>query len=261
MQERELVTVPLERVAVDVVGPFPIAKGGFRYLLTCIDLATRWPKAVPLRTTTTRIVIQQLTNMFSRLGFPMTVVSDNGPQFVAKSFQKWLTAKGIKHVRDSPYHTQRNGVVERLHRTLNGVIAKSIDSKGNWATIAPLALYFIRCTPNSATGLSAFVACHGWEPASPLQVLYKSWVQSDLGEVDLQEWVLTNAERVQVLREQALASKQSVSKAKNQVWDRRAQVREFEKGEEVYMHMVGLNTKLSKSWECLYTVERKNSPL
>ena len=41
MQVRELVTVPSERVAIDQVGPFPTAKGGFRYLLTYIDLATR----------------------------------------------------------------------------------------------------------------------------------------------------------------------------------------------------------------------------
>jgi len=43
MQLREVVTVPFERVSIDIVGPFPNAKGGCRYLLTCIDLATRWP--------------------------------------------------------------------------------------------------------------------------------------------------------------------------------------------------------------------------
>ena len=45
MQTREVVTVPSERVAVDIVGPFPVAKGGFRYLLTYLDMATRWPEA------------------------------------------------------------------------------------------------------------------------------------------------------------------------------------------------------------------------
>ena len=261
MQEQELVTIPSERVAVDLVGPFPTAKGGFKYLLTCIDLATRWPEAVPLRCTTTRIVIQQLINVFSRIGFPATLVTDNGPQFVAKKFQTWLTDKGIKHVKASPYHPQGNGVVERLHRTLNGVIAKSTEGKGNWATIVPMALYFIRCTPSSTTGISPFVACHGWEPTTPLQVLYKSWVQSDLGEIDLQDCVLTNAERVQSLREKALINKQAVSKARKQDWNRKAQSREFSKGEEVYMRKVGLNTKLSESWDGPYTVVKKNSPL
>ena len=188
--------MPSERVAIDLVGPFPKAKGGFQYLLTCIDMATRWSEAVPLRKTTSRIVIDQLTNIFSRCGFPTTIVSDNGPQFVGKTFQKWLREKGIQHITASPYHPQENGVVERLHRMLNGVIAKSTDKKGNWAAIVPMALYFLRCMPSGATGLSPFVTRQGWEPTTPLQVLYKSWAQTDLGEVDLQEWVLSNAERV-----------------------------------------------------------------
>jgi len=37
-------TVPFERVVVDLVGPFPTATGGYRFLLTVIDLATRWPE-------------------------------------------------------------------------------------------------------------------------------------------------------------------------------------------------------------------------
>jgi len=41
MVEREVVTVPGERVAIDLVGPLPKARGGFEYMLTCVDLATR----------------------------------------------------------------------------------------------------------------------------------------------------------------------------------------------------------------------------
>jgi len=37
MQLREIVSVPFECVAIDLVGPFPTATGGFRFLLTCID--------------------------------------------------------------------------------------------------------------------------------------------------------------------------------------------------------------------------------
>ena len=41
MQERDVVTVPSEQVCVDLVGPFPTAKGGFEFLLTFVDMATR----------------------------------------------------------------------------------------------------------------------------------------------------------------------------------------------------------------------------
>ena len=102
-------------MAIDLVGPFPTAVGGFKYLLTCIDLATRWPE---VRTTTSRVIISQLVNIFSRCRFPAALVSDNGPQFTGKTFEKWLRDKGISHVKSSPYHPQGNGVIERFHRTL-----------------------------------------------------------------------------------------------------------------------------------------------
>ena len=261
MQEREVVTIPSERVAIDLVGPFPVARGGFRYLLTYLDMATRWPEAIPLRKTTTRIVIEQLTKIFSRCGFPTTIISDNGPQFVAKSFEKWLREKGIAHVRASPYHPQGNGVVERMHRTLNGVIAKCVESKGNWASVVPMALYFLRCMPSTATGLSPFRVKHGWEPTTPLQILYKGWVQQDLGPVDLEEWTLLNAERVQHMRDVAVANLKGVSSERKKGWDRKSQTRVFDRGDKVYMRKAGLNTKLANSWEGPFTIERRNSPL
>ena len=62
MQAREIVTVPSEGVAIDIVGPFPVAKGSFRYLLTHLDMATRWPGAIPLKKTTTRTDHSSLTH-------------------------------------------------------------------------------------------------------------------------------------------------------------------------------------------------------
>ena len=104
VQKREIVTVPNERVCIDLVGPFPTAKGGFRFLLTYIDMATRWPEAIPHKKTTTRIIIEQLNLIFSRNGFPSTIVSDNGPQFGSDSFKRFLKLKGIAHVKAFPYH-------------------------------------------------------------------------------------------------------------------------------------------------------------
>ena len=60
MQIRKLVSVPSERVAIDLVGPFPTAMGGFKFLLTSIDLATRWPEAIPICTATVKVIISQL---------------------------------------------------------------------------------------------------------------------------------------------------------------------------------------------------------
>ena len=116
-----------------------------------------------------RVVISCLRDIFTRCGFPERLTSDNGSLFVSKKFRKWLRDKGIAHSRATPYHPEGNGVVERLHRTLNAVITKTIESKGNWAKVLPMALYFVRCTPSASTGVSLFLLTHGWEPRTPLQ--------------------------------------------------------------------------------------------
>ena len=94
MQKREVVTVPSERVCVDMVGPFPTAKGGFQFLLTYVDMATRWLEAVPLRKMI-RVIIDQLKAIFCCNGFPTSLVSDNGPQFTSALFTKFLKTHGI----------------------------------------------------------------------------------------------------------------------------------------------------------------------
>ena len=178
------------------MGPFPTAKGRFQYLLTYINMATRWPEVIPLRKNTARIVVHQLNLIFSRNGFPTTIVTDNRPQFTCELFKKYVKQKGINHVKSSPYHPQGNRVVERMYRTLTSVISKCVDKNGNWAQVVPMSLYFLRCTPNRSAGISPFMLKHGWEPVTPLQLLCKGWVQDDQGSIDLEEWVTNNCERV-----------------------------------------------------------------
>ena len=261
MVERQVVTQPWQDLAIDIVGPFPAAVGGFKYLLTCIDNATRWPEAIPVRSTTAKKIIAALTSIFVRCGFPVRITTDNGTQFVGKIFTKWLREKGIKHVKTTPYHPQGNGVIERLHRTLTAMVTKTAELKGNWAKVVPMALYFIRCTPSAATGISPFLATHGWEPQTPLQVLYQSWVDSELGPIDLSEWVDINSDRLEQARDVATSSKVEASHNRARVWNRKARERKFRVGDKVLIRKPGLDTKLRESWEGPGTVLAVNSPL
>jgi putative transposase len=48
------------------------------------------------------------------------IISDNGPQFIARDFKEFIRLSGITHVRTSPYYPQSNGKLERWHGTLKG---------------------------------------------------------------------------------------------------------------------------------------------
>jgi len=48
------------------------------------------------------------------------IISDNGPQFIAKDFKEFIRMAGMTHVRTSPYYPQSNGKKERWYKTLKG---------------------------------------------------------------------------------------------------------------------------------------------
>ena len=46
------------------------------------------------------------------------IISDNGPQFIARDFKTFIREAGMTHVRTAPYYPQSNGKLERWHRTI-----------------------------------------------------------------------------------------------------------------------------------------------
>jgi transposase InsO family protein len=51
-------------------------------------------------------------------GVQPRLISDNGPQFIARDFKEFIRIAGLTHVRTSPYYPQSNGKLERYHRTI-----------------------------------------------------------------------------------------------------------------------------------------------
>jgi putative transposase len=46
------------------------------------------------------------------------IISDNGPQFIAKGFKEFIRICGMTHVRTAPYYPQSNGKMERWYKSL-----------------------------------------------------------------------------------------------------------------------------------------------
>ena len=67
---------------VEIFGPIspPPRKAGLQYILTLVDYATRYPKAVPLNKITTEAVAEDLLHIYSRVDIPEEVLTDHGTQ-------------------------------------------------------------------------------------------------------------------------------------------------------------------------------------
>ncbi|GFO17409.1 Pol polyprotein [Plakobranchus ocellatus] len=99
-----IVGEPFERVIIDLVGPLPLSCDRYEYLLTLVNVSTRWAEAVPLRRITAKDVAEALFSIFVRLGFPKEIQSDRGQQFMSNLLAEFNSLCSIKHfdsVRDS----------------------------------------------------------------------------------------------------------------------------------------------------------------
>jgi len=158
---------PREFVSIDIVGPVESAPGGFRYIVTMVDHATRWLQAVPVTDITSKTVAKVFVeNWVLQYGPPRYVHSDNGKQFIAKIFKDMCQSHNILTSRTTIYHPQGNAILERSHATLKDRLRCSVlEGAGPWTQNLTRALYNINRTENS-TGLSAFTTFLGFQPKS-----------------------------------------------------------------------------------------------
>jgi transposase InsO family protein len=96
--------------------------GTFYFLCSILDGYSRYLVHWEIRETMTEADIETILQR-AREKFPDAkprVISDNGPQFIARDFKEFIRLCGMTHVKTSPYYPQSNGKVERWHRTLKG---------------------------------------------------------------------------------------------------------------------------------------------
>jgi hypothetical protein len=96
--------------------------GTFYFLCSILDGYSRFIVHWEIREKMEEIDVETILQR-AREKFPDTrprIISDNGPQFIAKDFKEFIRIAGMTHVRTSPYYPQSNGKIERWHKTIKG---------------------------------------------------------------------------------------------------------------------------------------------
>ena len=94
--------------------------GTFYFLFTVLDGYSRFIVHWEIRETMKEVEIETILQRAKEL-YPTArprIISDNGPQFVAKEFKEFVRLSGMTHVRTSPYYPQSNGKLERWHQSV-----------------------------------------------------------------------------------------------------------------------------------------------
>ena len=129
-----------------------------------IDYFSRFIELKKLTLTTATNIIITLKAIFSRYGIPVTLMSDNGPQFACKEMEEFATEYGFEHITSSPHYPQSNGLVERAVRTVKDLLEHATDPY--------MALLAYRATP--------LPWCH----LSPAELLMGRKLRTDVPQVE-----------------------------------------------------------------------------
>ena len=87
-------------------------------VLVVVEYFSRYYEIEIMHSTPSEKIIESLERIFMIHGLPLSVTSDNGPQFVSRMFERYLEGCGIEHSKTTPLWPQTNGEVERQDRSL-----------------------------------------------------------------------------------------------------------------------------------------------
>ena len=163
--------IPMERVCVDIVGPFPVSTNGNKYGLVVTDCFTKYVEIYPIPNQEAVTVATTLTKeFFSRYGVPTLLHTDQGTQFESVVFQETCRLLGIKKTRTTPFHPQSDGQSERNIKTLTRMIAMTVDEQHQWDEHLPFISMAYRATPQATTGLTPNYMMYGRELFMPVDI-------------------------------------------------------------------------------------------
>jgi putative transposase len=94
--------------------------GTFYYLCSVLDgcsrLLVHWDLRESMKEADIEMILERAKEKHPEAR--PRIISDNGPQFIARDFKEFIRISGMTHVRTSPFYPQSNGKIERWHKSL-----------------------------------------------------------------------------------------------------------------------------------------------
>ena len=258
---RPTITEPHQEVALDIIGPLPRSKQGYRFALTAICMASRWPEVYPLKNTEAKSVTNALVEFIARNGIPSKILTDQGSQFTSAIMAQTCQTLGITHIKTVPYRPQGNGVLERFHGTLKPLLAKAVSDGGDWVTFLPLALSAIRAIPCRSTGFSPAELLFGRNNHGFLDVVYEGWTNTSYSSVDVSTWIQQLNDKLEILRDSATLHNHQVREKQNTHKPNAKTIRVYKPDDLVFTRIPGCRANLQASWEGPFKITKHIPPL
>jgi hypothetical protein len=259
------VGAPMERIAIDIMGPLPVSENGNRYLLVTMDYFSKWPEVYPIPNQEARTVANALVReFFCRFAIPKELHSDQGRNFESNLLKEVCAILGIRKTRTTPYHPQSDGMVERFNRTLAAQLSLFInENQTDWDEHLSSVLLAYRTAVHKSTGQTPAKLMMGHELRLPVDLIFgRPPDENTECETDYGKALSDSLERAhQFARSQIFKSGHKMKIR----YDVDASSSQFEKGNEVWLYTPqkkrGLSPKLQRYWKGPYSVVKRINDL
>ena len=258
-----IIDVPFKRVSIDIIGKIsPCTESKNQYILTLIDFATRFPEAVALPRIDTVTVAEALFTIFTRVGIPEEILSDNGSQLCGGLMEEVMRLLSIKHLVSTVYHPECNGLCENFNGTLKRMLKKvCMERPRDWDRYIPALLFAYRDAPQESLKFSPFCLLYGREVRSPLKIakeLFARNIEEDEVKTTY-EYVVDLQNRLKETCEWAHEELSKSQKIQKHYYDRKTAHRSFEPNSLVLLLLPQRQNKLLMQWKGPFKVIKKQS--
>ena len=120
-----MISVPFQRIAVDIVGPLLRSSHENQCVLVVCDYATRYPEAMAMWSVKADKVPEELVILFARIGIPKEILTNQGINFTSMLLQELYRLLHMHHIHTSPYHPQTDVLIEWFNQTLKMMLRKT----------------------------------------------------------------------------------------------------------------------------------------
>ena len=125
-------------------------------------------------------------------GVPVSIVSDRGPQFTSRFWQKLQEALGTKPDFSTAFHPQTDGQSERTIQTLEDMLQMCVmDFRGSWEKYLPLVEFAYNNSYHSTIGMAPYEALYGRKYRSP-----SCWMEVSDRELEGPELIIETSEKL-----------------------------------------------------------------
>ena len=168
-------SLPADMLQIDIVGKLPYS-GGYSYILTGMDVFTKYMFAQPLTSIKAETVSKFLVQWFMRHSYiPLPIVTNQGSQFVSKLLHELANILEIKLEHATVKHAQTIGVVEQSHGLLKRYLRIYENQlQHDWHKHIDLAIFQHNTCYHTTIGCPPTLLYHGRIPMNPIDIRFNN---------------------------------------------------------------------------------------